>query len=1018
MQSSPDIFVLNISREGDKLRITAFEKTYAEEQTLKHYEENPIVIAEVDALTKELLKTLNRANRRGDINGEILDDLKRTGQGLFDELLTTKVKGMLRATKAETLILYIDDHLVQIPWELLFDGSEFLSLRFNMGRIVSTRQTISLHKQREESPRLSLLVLADPQGNLENAYNEGILIRDTLPEEKFRVDLKTSSVDGRYLKQHIRDYDLVHYAGHAYFDEKNPSQGGWVLSDGKWTSAEITKLTASGAMPFLVFSNACHSGRTSEWSETEIYGLANAFLLSGVTHYVGTFWEILDAPSSLFAAVFYESLGNGASVGEALRDARKRVFEEYNGNNIIWASYMLYGDPSSQLVVKDTAAGIEQGAITGVGGIDKSAFQEDKMRFSQGLRSDDGSSVGKRKRSKAPIYVIAALLLVALLVLGIFFGKKTKTPQQPATSAVQTAAVPAAETLEVKMNIIGQREEPDRSVSEVLIREGGILQSQDNFQVHVNTNKDAHVYLIIFDSMGQAQLLFPDPKIGMGNMFKAGIDYTIPSEGKWFWLDENVGTETIYVLASLAPLEDISALLKKMESIGTKEKAQASNELKQKIRSLERGVGGISEGKAETFRLKDGKAIQNITNIVQGTGAVVRAVSFRHIDNRPFKNPMIGKTKGKEIAKLDTTLSSLDPLLQQVSRSVPIALQNRDAIKSEIGATEKRLKNLQRAVVLEDTRGIGGVRVYKEVSPAVVLVVAGNDIGSGTVIDAQGHVLTNWHVVENGQNIIVFFKPTAGSTLKKENAYAAQVLKADPETDLALLKIKSPPPKLAIAKLGLIKTVEVGQEVHAIGHPEGETWTYTKGIISQIRDTYEWSYDKNLKHRSKVIQTQTPINPGNSGGPLINDNGEVIGVNSFTKRGEGLNFAVAIDVIRKFLTTKEVKKAPRQPSSDTLKNAKYIEYDTNKDGVTDILGIDSNGNGKVDIYAVDLNQDGVIDYMGIDENENGKIEIKIYDTDKDGIFETYVFDLNEDGKIELYGLDVDGDGEIDKYEKP
>jgi len=228
MSSPSNTFVLNISREAEKLRITAFEKTDIEEQTLKHYEENAVSTNEVDALSKELLRTLNRANRRGDISREILDDLKRIGQSLFDELLTPKVKEMLRSTNADTLILYIDDHLVQIPWELLFDGTEFLSLRFSLGRIVSTRQVVSLPQKRKRPQTLSLLVLADPQGNLENAYNEGRLIRDKLPDEKFRVDLKTSSIDARYLKQHIRDYDLLHFAGHTYFEEMNPSEGGWV----------------------------------------------------------------------------------------------------------------------------------------------------------------------------------------------------------------------------------------------------------------------------------------------------------------------------------------------------------------------------------------------------------------------------------------------------------------------------------------------------------------------------------------------------------------------------------------------------------------------------------------------------------------------------------------------------------------------------------------------------------------------------------------------------------------------
>jgi hypothetical protein len=82
-----------------------------------------------------------------------------------------------------------------------------------------------------------------------------------------------------------------------------------------------------------------------------------------------------------------------------------------------------------------------------------------------------------------------------------------------------------------------------------------------------------------------------------------------------------------------------------------------------------------------------------------------------------------------------------------------------------------------------------------------------------------------------------------------------------------------------------------------------ETWTYTKGIISQVRLGYEWQPDPSgTKHVADVIQTQTPISPGNSGGPLISDGGRLIGVNSFKKDGEALNFAVSVGEVEKFLT--------------------------------------------------------------------------------------------------------------------
>jgi S1-C subfamily serine protease len=127
------------------------------------------------------------------------------------------------------------------------------------------------------------------------------------------------------------------------------------------------------------------------------------------------------------------------------------------------------------------------------------------------------------------------------------------------------------------------------------------------------------------------------------------------------------------------------------------------------------------------------------------------------------------------------------------------------------------------------------------------------------------------------------------------------VAKVDDVTDLALVQIHTPPKVLVSLPLGDVSTLAVGQDVYAIGHPEGESWTFTKGIISQIRANYAWSTTTGSSHRAKVIQRQTPVNPGNSGGPLLDKNGRLIGINAFRRQGEGLNYAVSVDVIQAFL---------------------------------------------------------------------------------------------------------------------
>ena len=120
-------------------------------------------------------------------------------------------------------------------------------------------------------------------------------------------------------------------------------------------------MAGTAAMPALIFSNACQSARTEEWAvqeyfQDQIFGLANAFILAGVKHYVGTFWEILDEPSSHFALEFYKNVLSGKTVGEAVRLARLALINKYGEETIVWASYLLYGDPTSNYMeqVKET----------------------------------------------------------------------------------------------------------------------------------------------------------------------------------------------------------------------------------------------------------------------------------------------------------------------------------------------------------------------------------------------------------------------------------------------------------------------------------------------------------------------------------------------------------------------------------------------------------------------------------------------------------------------------------------
>jgi hypothetical protein len=184
--------------------------------------------------------------------------------------------------------------------------------------------------------------------------------------------------------------------------------------------------------------------------------------------------------------------------------------------------------------------------------------------------------------------------------------------------------------LNLRMNIIGQRKESDGSYVEVLVNEGSVLRSRDNFQVHLQADRPAYVYILIYDSEGRASQLFPDPKIEHLGALEAGESLVVPQAGSWFWLDDSSGTETIYVLASEKPMNDIRDLLAKMQTADDRAQRRASEEISERIAVMQRGVGGVTKGQTVTYTLSDGKKIQKVTDVVTGTGSVVRAVSFQH----------------------------------------------------------------------------------------------------------------------------------------------------------------------------------------------------------------------------------------------------------------------------------------------------------------------------------------------------------------------------------------------------
>lgn len=281
---------------------------------------------------------------------------KTQGTLLFNQVIPEDIQKVIFADKNRALILALDPYAATIPWELMYmdhsdsDSSGFLGLNFPMGRqlIVDASVTKWLAKRKQEG-KLDLLLIGDPLGDLPGATAEiqellqilksleGIRITAQIgPEENDSIEVLGKIGSG--------NYDIVHYAGHAYFDDRNPSESAWIFKDGGRVRAK--DLLNLSSLPALIFSNACEAGVIQRGiHHQDKYGVAEALLRAGLINYIGTFWEIADAPGAFFAGKFYENLLKEKYIGECLRQARRDVIQKYGYKELIWGSYLLYGNP-------------------------------------------------------------------------------------------------------------------------------------------------------------------------------------------------------------------------------------------------------------------------------------------------------------------------------------------------------------------------------------------------------------------------------------------------------------------------------------------------------------------------------------------------------------------------------------------------------------------------------------------------------------------------------------------------
>jgi S1-C subfamily serine protease len=219
------------------------------------------------------------------------------------------------------------------------------------------------------------------------------------------------------------------------------------------------------------------------------------------------------------------------------------------------------------------------------------------------------------------------------------------------------------------------------------------------------------------------------------------------------------------------------------------------------------------------------------------------------------------------------------------ARAVPLVEFNADGLTNEEAVNVAVYENCNRSVVNITTQTVRGDGLFLVETPE-------RGSGSGVVLDQTGHILTNYHVIEDARQVEV--------TLYDGQSYSGSFIGADPINDLAVLKIDAPKDVLFPGIMGDSNNLRVGMRVFAIGNPFGLERTMTTGIIASLNRSLQIRGNRSIR---SIIQMDADINPGNSGGPLLNAHGQVIGLNtaiaSQNGQSAGVGFAIPINLAKR-----------------------------------------------------------------------------------------------------------------------
>jgi hypothetical protein len=336
------------SGPDDTLRATTFGSLA--ESTIKTFEEFHVDGDYLRSKASEVTGCLRRAAENGYSAGDFgnLQQMKEAGEDLFNELIPASLRGKLEDAAGGDLVVAMDERLVGLPWELLHDGKGFFCRRYRMGRVVSTPPSSRRVEKRKLVPPVSLLSVADPEGNLPAALDEAAALRKTAIGLEGAVEAAffTHRVRTADFLDGLRRFDVLHYAGHVTDDAS------LAFADGHCTAQQIRGRAGRHPFPSLVFLNGCRSSCGAfimEQGQARTFDLASSFLLSGARHFIGSLWNVHDAVAARAGIRFFEAFLKGMTVGAAFQEAQDHLAATFGELSMVWAGYLLYGDPGYRI---------------------------------------------------------------------------------------------------------------------------------------------------------------------------------------------------------------------------------------------------------------------------------------------------------------------------------------------------------------------------------------------------------------------------------------------------------------------------------------------------------------------------------------------------------------------------------------------------------------------------------------------------------------------------------------------